>query len=954
MSRLPAALTFDALLDADLEQVYQRGKDEVLRSRAFKILLDYASSVPKLAKIVFESEGGLARWTTNELFEISNRFRLMSSPENEIRLYRECADPAFHASPRVREFLVLALNKSGQPAEAIREASRILADGGQNVLIWGALAQSYTACVLYAEDMLRTLASAQGDIDPGRFAAHFPDVALADLTPALAGQLRARSMAAATRTCREGFRATGEPYPGLGWMARIIDQLAAADAAANAAAPHDQPEAEIARLHHDLHCLTRLLRIALDVQGGRESRDYWTHAGLLQLAIVQHTDEVEYQATLHLTLAHADAGFKLSSTRAEIERIRDGYAVMSAVRPGDEQYAARVTRAEHAIAALEHGRALFAQQGRATMEATPTPDDAVEDFLRQTINFGALAGNMVPLTLSGTIGRVGARVPDLLINRRVQEDLDDLINNSILPTLQSGERADPRAVAQRILATVGALLNIGALQDLQSPAHFAFDTRSDGLIALSGVDADLRKDSRTGTDLTAAMLLQNCDCRETMYLNGALFARWQQTAVRNAIARALLCMDVDFDEGFERIVGEEIPALMRYQLRGGQVDVYVESIGMLSKYKHVRRSADDATATARPYGLAQLRAGEVLTRYELEQSVIEVQYTDGTLRWLQPRDPVSGAWRPIPHTPVGDGGVPLIDGDVVGLRLLNLVEAHALTFLYDTHTRAVELCDGFYNERLFDNCPYTFGSGPFDVSGLTRAPGLLHAGTRTVIEANGTTVQRPVYLRFLSYSQADYAIGLVEGDRPDTLQLMGRTFNASFRREQRRLLDGTSPVPALLEKIQAWQLSRDAAQQERRTTLDRRLTRLMLDLAKAHPELAQLRETSADTPLIREDQRNDTVYLVLSGRLVISRNGAPLRSEDGSPVTAIAGNIVGQISALRDTTATATVSGDAVVLGMSKEAIRSQLGGQQALQQLMDELSVYHYATLQANGYTAW
>jgi hypothetical protein len=946
MSRLPAALTFDALLEADLEQVYQRGKDEVLRSRAFKILLDFANSVPKLVKIAFESEGGLARWTTNELFEISNRFRLMSSPENEIRLYRECVDPAFQASPRVREFLVLALNKSGQPAEAIREASRILADGGQNVLIWGALAQSYTGCVLYAEQLLRSLASAPAKIDPAQFVAHFPDVALAELTPALAEQLRARSMAAAMRTCRQGFRDTGEPYPGLGWMARIIDQLAET--------AHAHPDADMARLHHDLRRLTRLLRIALDVQGGRESRDYWTHAGLLQLAIVQHIDEAEYQATLRLTLTHADAGFKLSSTRVEIERIRDGYAVMSAIRPGDPGYAARVERAEHAIAALERGRAQFAQQGRAATGEVPAPADPVEAFLSQTINFGALAGNMVPLTLSGTIGRVGARVPDLLINRRVQEDLADLINHNILPTLQSSERTDPRAVAQRILQMVGTLLNIGALQDLQSPGHFVFDTRSDGLIALSGVDADLRKDSRTGTDLTAAMLLQNCDCRETMYLNGALFARWQQTAVRNAIARALLCMDVDFDEGFERIVGEEIPALMRYQLRGGQVDVYVESIAMLSKYKHVRRSADDATAMARPYGLAELRAGQPLTRYELEQSLIEVRHADGAVRWLQPRDPASGAWRPIPHTPVGDGGVPLIDGDVAGLRLLNLVEAHALTFLYDTQARAVELCDGFYNERLFDNCPYTFGSGSVDVSGLARAPGLLQAGTRTVIEADGAAVRRPVYLSFLRYSQADYAIGLVEGDMPETLQLMGRTFRASFRREQRRLQEGTSPVPALLEKIQAWQLSRDAAQQERRTTLDRRLTRLMLDLAKAHPELAQLRETSAHAPLIREDQRNDTVYLVLSGRLVISRNGAPLHGEDGSPVTAIAGNIVGQISALRDTTATATVRGDAVVLGMSKEAICCQLGSQQALQQLMDELSAYHYATLQANGYTAW
>lgn len=717
-------------------------------------------------------------------------------------------------------------------------------------------------------------------------------------------------------------------------MQRNIDRLGAFARAGD--------RAGVVAVQQELACLTRLLRLSLDAQGGRESRDYWTQAGLLQLEVVQHGDPVAYAATLASTMACADADFKLKNTAAELSRICEGYAAAARAvgldRGNEPDYASIVARATHAVDVLLQ---------RAPVPEVATPDNAAGRFLQSTFNFGALVGNMVPLTITGTIGRVGARVPDLQINRRVQRDLDDLIEHLVLTGLTEAERGSPRAVARKILHLVGTTLNIGALQDLQSPAHAAFDIRSDGLIALSGVDYDLRKDTRTGTDLTAAMLLQNCDCRETMYLNGALFARWQQRAVRQRIADALECMEAGLQAGFEQIVASDIPALMRYQLRGGQVDVYVESIGMLSKYKHQRVSDDDATALERKYGLEQWRAAMALTRYELENAILEVRYDDGSLRTLQPVDPASGARRPHPNA----DGVPVLDAAerVTELRLLNLVEAHALTFLYDTQQRSAELFDGFYNAQLFDNCPYRFEAGGLDLNTLMREPRLLRAGDRSVLASDGTARRTPVYLRFLSYSQADYAIGLVEGDQPGTLQLMGRTFGANFWHEQRRLLDGTSPVPALLERIHSWQLGRDVAQRDRRVTLDRRLARLMLDIAKAHPDQVMMRESVANAPLIHEGQPNLHVYLVLSGRLVISRKGATLHDEQSRPVQALAGNIVGQISALGGAVATATVSGDAVLLGIAGSAIRAHFANENELPQLMEELSAYHFATLQAN-----
>ena len=129
MSALSFARSFDDLSSADLDQVYQEGREEVLRDHAFRILLARADTVANLEQLAFVGEQGLAGWTTKELIEISNRFRLLSSPQNEIRLYRECNDEAFCSAPRVREFYVLALNKLGCPTEAILESSRLIKAG---------------------------------------------------------------------------------------------------------------------------------------------------------------------------------------------------------------------------------------------------------------------------------------------------------------------------------------------------------------------------------------------------------------------------------------------------------------------------------------------------------------------------------------------------------------------------------------------------------------------------------------------------------------------------------------------------------------------------------------------------------------------------------------------------------------------------------------------------------
>jgi hypothetical protein len=973
----PISWTFDALLKADLEHAYQQGKDEVLRDRAFRILLAHADTVERLTQFAFHGDRKVTAWSTDELLEISNRFRLMSSPENEIRLYRECGNEDFRNAPRVREFYVLALTKAGRPAEAIREGAALIAQGGQNALVWGALAQSHMARAQFAEHLLAQINDGDALAIAGPLAqqmdAYFPELTRAALAQPQAQLLREQALASAARIFKQGFVESGDSYPGLGWMFCTLDQWCDAVAARHTLQQESEDwldgedhtrldilDGRIAHLRQQLASQGRLLEVALALQGGDESQDYWTHAGYLRLAVLQRVRLDDFDAILARAIARGDAAFKLNIVIGELQRVRRQLAFL--IDTGDlsadeaQLLAAQAQYADLAIAEMESARVALERNSKpARSFALNTPQtNGYACFIAQTINFHALIGNLVPVFIEGTIGKVGARVPDLLINRRVQQDLIDLIEDAILPGLPIQQRGDPLAIIHRIQDVVGRGLHLAALQDLQSSSHAEFDMRSDGMIALSGVDRDLRKDAATGTELTAALLMQTGDCRETMYLNGALFASWQQLQTKRAIARAVQCMDLDYRDGFEKIVCEDIPALLRHQLRGGQVNIFVEDMAMEARYQYPRNAGDNLPL-ARNYAATAWRAGQPLTRYELENSILAVTYSDGSQAWVEPKDAQTGAWQPITHVAAAEGGVPIIANagehgeNIMAVKLLNQVESHAMTFLVDTQAQTVELCDGFYNERLFDS-PYAFSAGALDPDTLLTS-GLIRAGDRAVQAADGNTQASGVQLQFTRYSQTQYATGLIAGDTANSLQFMGRAYHTDFKREQYRLQQGDSPIPALLAKIHDWQLQHSQRAGSARNMLERQLTRLMLELAKEHPELLQLRDVTREERLICQDAKNELVFLVLSGRLHIMRNDVPIHDAGGNPISVTAGGLVGEISALRGTPATATVQGDAVVMVVSQDEIRRQLAQRPQLLAGLEDLTNYRLAVLAENGF---
>jgi hypothetical protein len=966
--------SFDDLRDVELQEVYEQSKQEVLREYAFRVRLDAADSLEKLKALVFEGAAGLRRWTAGELLEISNRLRLFSAPDCEIRLYEECGNAEFRDIPRVREFYLLALNKAGRVCEAIRECGRLIAEGGENGLVWGILGDAFSCRMLSAEIFARKLndASERIDIVPAQvkaeFARHFPGRDLSVISVEQVRSLRRHCLERAAEAYRRGFEGFGTPFPGFCWMLRTGDRYAdlCAERGAAFASMHQETgpshetgipaelEVEIARLRAIREVQPVLLRSALEMKGGAESLDFWAHAGYLQLYFHEGCPPEQGDPLPVRALACLDAGFKLDILLRDLSRIREQFAKIAdgewMRRPEPGGPSEILKRMQAVLAELTAGRERFIacgknrgaplnEAGRELLDGKTT--DPVTLFLKRTINFRTLVDPLVPQRIPGGIGRVGARMPDLIVNRQVRDDLLSVISEKILPSLSPAELTQPKAVISAIRRLVGSQLGVAELQDLHSPAHREFDARSDGLILLSGIDPVMRIGSRSTTALSAAMLLNTGDCRETMYLNGALFALYQQMLVKTKLAEAMKHMERGSIEDARRITGVEIPAILRYQLRGGYVAVYVEAISMEEKYKVKRASADDPTPMERCYGMKDFKAGRPLARYELENAKIVLGYADGTLRLIEPRDEVNGRWRPIPHLAADGGGIPVIPnfgahgGAVESIQLLNLVEEHSLCFFHDSETGEIELCDGFYNEQLFDS-PYSFGSGRIDTCDPLARHGLLRAGTRRVRGTDGGVRERQVFLEFLPFSTTDYVPCLEEGDFPRCFQLMGKLFRGDLREERRRLEEGTSAVPSVLEKLRVWQMLHGTADRQRQV-LDQRFVRVLLELARDRPEIVTLEDVGRERPLITQGRESESVYVVLCGRFLAYQDGRLLK-DHGRPVAALPGTALGEISALRGCLPTATVVGEGTVLRIAKAEFIRQMDLNPAFRESVEEL----------------
>ncbi len=116
---------------------------------------------------------------------------------------------------------------------------------------------------------------------------------------------------------------------------------------------------EIQTIERELDSQIALIGIALELQGGRESLDYWTHAGQL-LHSAMKGDVAKIPLDLARLFTAADAEFKLAITTHEMRRIRDNCRVIRHAEPAGRFNTAlldlRIKCAEMAVAELEAKR----------------------------------------------------------------------------------------------------------------------------------------------------------------------------------------------------------------------------------------------------------------------------------------------------------------------------------------------------------------------------------------------------------------------------------------------------------------------------------------------------------------------------------------------------------------------------------------------------------------------
>ncbi len=172
-----------------------------------------------------------------------------------------------------------------------------------------------------------------------QFQKHFPEIDVETITLDLLDDLRKLTLKEAKQIYGQGFHNNGASFTGLGWMMRTIEQKV--DLLSDKAfllqrqrlgvlSEHEvvalrQLEGVIRKAEQEIESQSILIKIALEMEGGSESLDYWTHAGELQLAYNQVKSIEEIKPILARVFATVDAEFKLVTTINRLERIKDQY-----------------------------------------------------------------------------------------------------------------------------------------------------------------------------------------------------------------------------------------------------------------------------------------------------------------------------------------------------------------------------------------------------------------------------------------------------------------------------------------------------------------------------------------------------------------------------------------------------------------------------------------------------
>jgi len=563
--------------------------------------------------------------------------------------------------------------------------------------------------------------------------------------------------------------------------------------------------------------------------GGEESKDYWVHAAALEAACYQDSAtraELFYLCDTLLgsitpTMFNPSRLLETARRLESIERWLLGVADASRNSElGTRAKSLRsvIERIHHAYEQLQSGTSRGTAAAAAAFSRPYAKrvlySAAGEEFLKHTFNMRGLIASNRPHFIPGGMSVVGSRVPDMIFS-----NADKPIFMRLLREWGLLELEDAREFVRRLVGKVRQCFGTKRLQDLHSELHEAFDLASEGATELVGITPEMRRGMDCSTNCATALMLLG-DCREHTIEMLAFYDFWQSELLNRSLRPSLRGSgDTDLTSTRASIGDfseEHFDTVLRKQLRGAHVGV-LAPVRMDSKYNPTGYKREGFVPYVRHYSLEAWRAGERLSLYELQNSLLLARYNDGSTRAIEPYWNATTSYWGMDNT----DGVPVVpDAErCVELELWNTIEEHTMTFfveedascadesfltmtsldsgaLEQLHTLElkVERADAFYNE-LHDRdtfpSPYAFGSGRVDLNELLTLgtldggsmkaaevddiPARLDEQTGVELEPARVVVKRivdvPVRLKLLAFSQRSDAPAL--GDDDSSLRLIG-------------------------------------------------------------------------------------------------------------------------------------------------------------------------------------
>jgi hypothetical protein len=419
---------------------------------------------------------GVERLEPDQLTTIFTAFKDQGLFAEMVELYDASVSLPFRRATAIREFLAVALHKTGN-LQRSEQVIRRLGDANMS-------GEAYA--ILGKIGKLRYLEfSAAGDSASGRAA-----------------------LEQSIRDLEAGFQKDFEFYPGINLVYNMITEASERGDAAQL----EQAER-----------LAQLVYLSARKAGGMQSNDFWTLATMLESALITGRDD-EADAALPRLTEKAAAEWEIAAPIDNLLRLRGQLQALGLSLPGSER---RIARIDRAVQVLQQRLATL-HEPRVAGAAAPAAPSVAAQKAAKLFSIGFRFGEIKSNDVGGNIN-FGGQLHSEVANR-----WDFLVARELL---RHEGLEKPDTDFARFNTAVDALIRerfgTSALEDLHSSEHVAFDEFTKNLLDTMGVEKG--QDSRT--NIMVDFWLGKGDCRHHAYVKQLLFDIWKTDKI-NALMRS--------------------------------------------------------------------------------------------------------------------------------------------------------------------------------------------------------------------------------------------------------------------------------------------------------------------------------------------------------------------------------------------------------------------------------